>query len=370
MNNRKTYAMIDCDALAHNLKCIKKKTSKALIAVLKANAYGHGDLPVAEIAMREGCIMVAVSSLDEAIALRNQGFQDEILILGYVDPKDFDEAKKAHVTVSVISFDWIKELLVLHKDLSGMSFHIKIDSGMNRIGLKLQEEINTTIQLIEDHQGIVEGIFSHYACADEDSKDMCEKQFDFFKKIVLETHHAFKWIHIENSAAVVSYEDDFTNAARIGLVMYGISPVECSLDVNPVLSLVSHISCIKKVHQGETIGYGATYTANKECIIATLPIGYADGLLRANQSRCVFCDGEYAPIVGRICMDQCMIQLNHWVEVNTPVEIISQRIPLTAMAKDLNTIPYEILCLLSDRITRIFLQNGKEIKRINQRLHH
>lgn len=369
MYYRDTYAKIDCDAIAHNLSLIQKKTSKSLIAVLKANAYGHSDYWVAKTAMKSGCAMVAVSSLDEALALRRQGFYDQILILGHVRPKDIDTAIEHHITVSVISLEWLKEVCDIYPDVHHLLFHIKVDTGMNRIGLKELKEVNDAIDLIQKHGGIAEGIFTHYACADDESKERCVAQYLQFKNILSECDHSFKWIHCENSAAILSFEDDLTNAARCGLIMYGISPVFTKLDFKPALSLISHMTCVKQIHKGETVGYGATYKANEDCIIATLPIGYADGFLRVNQGRTLYCEGEWVEVVGRVCMDQCMIKLPHYFPCGTPVEIISRHNPLMKMAEELGMIPYELLCLLSDRIPRKIYCHGKQVAIINNRLH-
>lgn len=369
MYYRDTYAKIDCDAIAHNLSLLKKQSSKALIAVLKANAYGHNDYWAARTAMESGCCMVAVSSLDEALSLRKQGFYDQILILGHIRPQDIPIAIEQHLSVSVISAEWLNQVVACYSDLRKLIFHIKVDTGMNRIGLKKIEDVHRAIDLILDHNGIPEGIFTHYACADSESKEMCEQQFYTFKEIISACEYPFKWVHAENSAALLSYEDTLTNAARCGLAMYGISPVKSDLDLHPALSLFTHITCVKRIKKGEYVGYGAAFQAKEDCIIATLPIGYADGFLRTNQGRFLYCSHEWIEVVGRICMDQCMVKLPYMLPVGTPVEIISKHCPVTQMAKDLNTIPYEILCILSDRIPRKIYYHQQEVAIINNRLH-
>ena len=369
MYYRDTYAKIDCDAIKHNIEFVQSKTKQSLIAVLKANGYGHSDYWVAKTAMKAGCVMVAVSSLDEALALRRQGFYDQILVLGHIRPWDIEAAMEHHITVSVISLEWLDEIIYKKNDLRNLHFHIKVDTGMNRIGLKNASDVKKAISSILEHNGIVEGIFTHYACADSDDKSMCMNQLDLFKDIVSTCNYDFKWIHAENSAAALSFKDDFTNAARLGLVMYGISPVEENHDLIPALSLISHLVHVKKIKKGETVGYGATYTADEDCIIGTLPIGYADGFMRANQGRKLYCRGEWVEVVGRVCMDQCMVKLPYEIEVGASVEIISNNNPITKMANELNTIPYEILCILSDRIPRKIYMNHQQIAIINNRLH-
>lgn len=368
MYYRDTYAKIDLDAITHNIHVVQSKTNKKLFAVLKANGYGHSDFYVAKTAMKAGCTMVAVSSLDEALALRRQGFYSQILILGHIRPSDVETAIEHQITIPVVSLDWLYQVIQLNPELNGLLFHIKVDTGMNRVGIKHIEEIKEAISLIHKHNGIVEGIFTHYACADDEDKTMCDTQFSKFKEVVLNCGYTFKWVHCENSAAILSYEDELTNAARLGLVMYGVSPVSGEFDLIPALSLKSHLVRVETIKKGETVGYGATYTADEDCIVGTLPIGYADGFLRANQGRYLYCQGEWCEVIGRVCMDQCMIKLPKMFEVGTAVEIISKNNPVTKMAKELNTIPYEVLCLLSDRIPRKILKNKQQIAVVNKRL--
>lgn len=368
MYYRDTIAQINLDAIEHNIQYIQRKTPKRLIAVLKANGYGHSDFYVAKSAMEMGCVMVAVSSLDEALALRKQGFLSQILILGHIRPCDIQTAINQNITIPIISLDWLKSVVSCNSDLNHLLFHIKIDTGMNRVGLKTTNEVLEAIELVQKHNGLIEGIFTHYACADEESKEMCDSQFEQFKTIVLDSHFDFKWIHCENSAAILSYDDNFTNAARLGLAMYGVSPIVGEYDLIPALTLKTHIVRIQEIKKGETVGYGATYTADEDCFIATLPIGYADGFLRANQGRYLYCQGEWLEVVGRVCMDQCMVKSSKKFDVGTTVEIISIHTPVTKMAKELNTIPYEVLCLLSDRIPRKIMKNNQQIALINARL--
>lgn len=369
MYYRDTYIKINCDAIAHNIQTIQNITKKQLIAVVKANAYGHGDYWVANIAMNNGCVMVAVSSLDEALSLRKQGFNAQILVLGHVRPTDIQIAIDYQITIPVISLDWLHEVIHFNQDLQELCLHIKVDTGMNRVGIKSLDEVLETISIIDKHHGILEGIFTHYACADDEDKQMCDSQYNKFKELVLNCNYPFKWVHCENSAAILSYEDNLTNAARCGLVMYGISPLQESFDLKPALSLTSHLVRVQHVKKGEIVGYGATYCADEDCIIGTLPIGYADGFLRINQGRFLYCEGEWIEVVGRVCMDQCMVKLPKVFRVGTPIEILSENNPVTKMANELNTIPYEVLCMLSDRIPRRIYINNQQVAIINKRLH-
>lgn len=369
MYYRDTWAEINLDVIRENLTALKQHTNKAVFAVLKANAYGHGDYWVAKTAMECGASLVAVAHLDEALALRRQGFYDEILLLGHIRETDLSLAAAHRISLTVISLAWAKKAVALNPDLSKLKFHLKADTGMNRIGMKTSGELKEAIRLIESAHGTIEGIFTHYACADSEDLSHAQKQLDQFNHLLDEVDHPFKWIHCENSAAVLGFEDERSNACRIGIAMLGIAPINSQLPLKPALSLYSRLTCVKKIRQGESVGYGATFIADKDCFIGTMAIGYADGLLRENQGRCVIVDGEEAEIVGRVCMDQCMIKLNREVEVGTKVEIISNNMPVERMAKELHTIPYEIYCILSDRIPRVIYSYGQQIAIINNRLH-
>lgn len=365
---RDTWAEINLDAIAHNIQEIRKNNHRKLIAVLKANAYGHGDYWVAKTAIEQGACMVAVAYLDEAIGLRKQGFNDDILVLGHIRANDIDLARFAKIKLTVISLAWLKQVIDLNLDLNGLQFHLKIDTGMNRIGLKDDEEILEAISLIKQHHGQLDGIYTHYHDADGDLS-YCDQQYQHFQHVLSLLQEKPPYIHCENSAAILQYNNDCTNAMRAGLLLYGLSPIETTLKLKPALSLYSRMTHVKMVKKGETIGYGATYTAKEDCYIATLPIGYADGFIRANQGRSVIVNDEEVEIVGRICMDQCMIKLPHAYPINTKVALINEKMPVSRIAKELNTIDYEILCLLSDRIPRIVMKNQQPLAILNQRLH-
>lgn len=366
---RNTWAEIDLDKFAHNINVIKEYTNKEIFCVVKANAYGHGDFHIATQAMQNGCSYVAVSSLDEAMALRRQGFTKNILILGFVSIGDIKVAIDQKITLTCVSYDWVCELCAHYHDLSDLKLHLKVDTGMNRIGMKKLTELQDALDKLISKNAIVEGIYTHFHSADDVDKIKCERQKKWFYHIIDSLNYNFKWIHASNSDASISFTDEKCNAVRVGLALYGIKSVESNIDLKPILSLYTKITCIKEVKKNETIGYGATYQCNKDEIIATIPIGYGDGFIRANQGRFVCIDGHPYEIVGRVCMDQCMIKVDKKYPVGTKVEIISEYIPISNMAHELKMIPYEVLCLLSDRIPRIYYSNGDVIDTINLRIH-
>lgn len=365
---RGTYSEIDLNVFEDNLKHLQEYTNKPVFCVCKANAYSHSDYYIAKTAYENGCPYICVSSYDEAYSLRNQGFEGDILILGYVDPDSIEEVIRLNITISIFSYEWLEHIKTDNVDMTKLRIHLKIDTGMNRIGFKRLDEIKKAFQYLKDLNVNIEGIYTHYHSADNEDKASCEKQSNWFYQIVDLIPHKFKWIHTSNSDATLSYHDERSNAVRVGLALYGIKSVESPLQVKPVLSLYSTITHIKEVMKGETIGYGATYTCLNDSFIATIPIGYGDGFLRKNQGRFVCIDTHPYEIVGRVCMDQTMIRVDKLYPVGTPVEIIGEHIPLVKMAHELEMIPYEVLCLLSDRITKVIKHNGETIAVVNNRI--
>lgn len=357
---RKTWFEINLDAIEENVKYIKQKNKKKFIAVLKANAYGCGDIQVAQAVLEAGADMIAVSSVEEALSLRKEGYEGELLILGTTNPSDLQVLKEYHITTNAYSLEWVKKVIQL--DCKGLKVHLKVDTGMNRIGSKSLDDTKEMLELLVNHGCKVEGIFTHFACADSNTT-MTQTQFQLFKDTVESLDYSFEWIHCDNSDASVSLEEDFSNACRVGISLYGISAYEKSL--KHALSFYTTLVHVKKVQPNETIGYGATYTTEKEEWIGTIPVGYADGFIRANQDRYLLCNDQLCRVVGRVCMDQAMILLPEKMEVGSIVEIFGPHLSLEKMAEDLHTIPYEIICLISPRVTRRYIKNHQVIREDN-----
>jgi alanine racemase len=294
---------------------------------------------------------------------RNEGYTGSLLILGATDPADVSTMIEHDISVPAYCSEWVDAVLANHP--AGLKVHMKVDTGMNRIGFKDNAEIRQAIHDLTEAGAEVEGIFTHFACADTDP-EFTKVQFERFRRAVEEADHSFRWIHCDNSEATLSFKDDLSNACRFGIGMYGISDTYRGL--KHAVSLWSEIFLVKQVPAGETIGYGATYRTEAPEWIATMPIGYADGLVRKNQGRTVYIDGEYAPIVGRVCMDQTMIKLSRPMAEGTKVELFGPHLSLEAMAEDLGTIPYEIICLISERVTRIYTRNGTQVDEFNGRV--
>lgn len=360
---RQTWMEVNLDQITDNVRKIKKICGKKIIAVVKADAYGCGDRQVLQACLEGGAEMAAVSSLDEAVMLRNGGYAGEILILGTVDPEDVPQLIALHISTAAYSMEWVN--LVVRKGCRGLSVHLAVDTGMNRIGFREIDEMKEAMNRMISAGCSIDGIFTHFYCADVPDHKLTNRQSDRFEKAVKALNYPFRWIHCDNSDAALFHHDAFSNACRIGITLYGITGYTDEL--NHPVSLYSTVSMCKHVQAGETIGYGATYTAQGDEIILTAPIGYADGLIRANQGRKVYVDGTYGEIVGRVCMDQVMIKVDHEIPFGAVVEIFGPHISIESMADDLHTIPYEVLCLISPRVTRQYIYHGNTMEK-NERL--
>lgn len=352
---RDTYAIIRLDRLVENVETLYKKVNKPMMAIIKANAYGHGYKEVANALKDDQHIaMYGVATLKEAIDLRKSGIDKDILVLGAIHVEDEPLAVQYDISLTMFSFEYLDEIKRQHQGDKPLKIHIKIDTGMNRLGFKTIEDYESLMKHIDPQTIDVEGIFTHFATADDEKQDdEYQKQVDMFHQFI--KNQKFKYIHCQNSAAMLYHPEKESNLARIGIAMYGVDPSgEENDELKQVMSLYSKVAMVKVVPKGEKIGYGMTYQTSEDEYIATIPIGYADGLIRANQGRNVFINGQYYPIVGRVCMDQIMVRVDENVKVHDKVEIFGDHISLSSMAKDLHTIPYEITCLISERVARVY----------------
>ena len=351
---RDTYAIVRLDHLVYNVETLYQKVKKPMMAIIKANAYGHGYKQVADALKNNPHIaMYGVATLKEAVDLRNSGIDKDILVLGAIPLEDEHIAVQYDISLTMFSFEYLEEIKKCHTGDKPVKIHIKLDTGMNRLGFKSEKEYEHLMRNIDPDVFNVEGIFTHFATADEPAKDdEYDKQEQLFHTIV--KNQKFKYVHCQNSAAMLYHPEKQSNLARIGIAMYGVDPTgEENDELKQVMSLYSKVAMVKVVPAGEKIGYGMTYTAKTDEYIATIPIGYADGFIRANQGRNVYINGKYYPIVGRVCMDQMMVKVDETVKPHD-VEIFGSHISLCSMAKELNTIPYEITCLINERVERIY----------------
>ena len=351
-----TWAEIDLNAFHDNITYYRENTDKEVMLVLKANAYGHGDIVLAQHAESWGFHHFAVASIDEGIHLRKYGIQGYILVLGPTILSQVEKAIEHNIVLTIPSLDYAKSL---PDHLDGLKVHIKIDSGMHRIGIRTLEEFKETIQCLQNKNITIEGAFSHYAKSDEKTDLTTLNQYEFYKHMIEESGFPFQYIHIANSNAITSTNDSLSNMVRAGIGIYGYSVYD---KMKPVLSLYTRLTQVKKIEANEGVGYGLEYVSQEPEWIGTVSIGYADGWNRMQKNQSVYIDGTITHFVGKICMDQSMIHLDKEYPLDTPVELIGPHISLVERATTLGTIPHEILTSISERVPRLFLEDGKLIE--------
>lgn len=367
---RDTWAEVNLDHIYDNIIAIKNKLQyeTQIIAVVKANGYGHGSVQVARVALEAGASALAVALLEEALILRNAFTDIPILVLGRVPARFAPLAAEKQITLTFFQAEWLSELTEYTFE-NPVQVHMKWDTGMGRIGLRTESELKHVLETLkETPQALLTGVYTHFASADEDNLSYFHTQNREFEQMV----SLFKqeWsdpesvaFHTGNSAASIRFPELMYNYIRFGISMYGLYPskevkAEEEIKLKQAFSLHSKLVHVKKIAPGETVSYGQTYTAEKDEWIGTLPIGYGDGWIRKLQGFHVLIDGKYVPIVGRICMDMTMIRLDREYDVGTKVTLIGQQqneiIRMDDVADYLETINYEIPCILNERIPRIY----------------
>ena len=371
MNPSRVYVGVDLAAISDNVKSIMNKVGPdvKVMAVIKTDGYGHGAVAIAHALNEIGVYSFAVATIDEARELRASGIRNPILILGYVFPNDLQDVIDYNVTSTVFSYDSAKMISdYAAKRGKVAKIHIKLDTGMGRIGFVPGEESAAEIKRIFDLKNIeVEGVFTHFATADEADLGPSKAQAKLFEDFVnsLEADgYFFKIRHICNSAGVLVMDGNYDNMVRAGIIIYGLRPsaeVKCDIDLKPALELVSHVAYVQEVGAGFTVSYGSTYTTSGKTKIATIPVGYGDGYPRSlsNKGR-VIVNGCYAPIIGRVCMDQFMVDVTDVPDVKQGDEVIligkqgDCEITVDEIADIAGTINYEIVCGINKRVPRIF----------------
>ncbi|HEL1040935.1 TPA: alanine racemase [Streptococcus equi subsp. zooepidemicus] len=359
--HRPTVARVDLEAIRANIDHIHQHIPKKVrtYAVVKANAYGHGAVAVSK-AVEDQVDGYCVSNLDEALELRQAGIDKEILILGVILASELQLAIKHQLTITVASLEWLELAKKESVDFSQLHVHVKVDSGMGRIGVRSLAEANQLISVLSDMGVQLDGIFTHFATADESDHVMFDKQLTFFKQLVAQLDKRPALVHASNSATSLWHSETIFSAIRLGIVIYGLNPSGNSLSLpcplKEALSLESRLVHVKQIQAGDSVGYGASYVAADSEYVGTLPIGYADGWTRNMQGFQVLVEGERCDIIGRVSMDQLTIRLPQAYPIGTKVTLIGQQgkqvITATDVADYRGTINYEVLCLLSDRIPR------------------
>lgn len=369
---RPAWAEIDLDALAHNVREIRRiiDPRAQIMAVVKANGYGHGVEPVSRTALRNGADWLGVALLQEAILLREKGINAPVVILGYTPDEDVEEVVAHDIGQTIFTWEGALAMAAAARRLGKTAkIHIKIDTGMGRIGFPPDKETVETVFRIAHLPGVeVEGIYTHFAAADETDKSYTEEQFGRFiwllKQLAARGVY-IRWRHCANSAALLDLQYTHLDLVRPGIVIYGLFPsAEVRHDtvrLVPVMSLKARVAFVKDVPTGASISYGRTYVAEKPKRIATIPLGYADGYSRllSNKGE-VLIKGHRAPVVGRVCMDQLMVDVTHIPGVIQGDEVVllgrqgDEVITAEEIAARLGTINYEIVCMISERVPRLY----------------
>ena len=362
---------IDLDALKHNFEQIKKVTAPGagILAVVKADAYGHGALETAKTLIDSGAAGLCLATIDEAVELRKHGITVPMMTLGFTDPSRFEDAVKYDVQQSVYSFEIAKAISEeASKQGKTCKIHIKLDTGMGRIGFKTDgsetDDIirSCTLPGIEPY-----GVFSHFAAADTDDDEYTKYQFDLFMKqidVLAQKGIHFTKRHICNSAGILRFPEMHLDLVRAGIILYGLMPPGCpepvrKIDLKPVMNWYAKVIHIKTVPVGTTISYGRHFTAERPTEVTTVGIGYADGLSRklSNGFELVI-GGKRCPIIGNICMDMCMVDttdLEERPKVGDKVTVFGSTRPADELAEALGTINYEITCDVGKRVRRLYV---------------
>jgi len=368
---RPTWAEIDLAAFRHNFREIERKLRKgvSILSVVKADGYGHGMEEIARASLSCGAKILGVANIEEGIFLRKRGIRAPILVLGSVYPlSNFTYILRYDLSPTICSLVASEELSkIARRAKKKVRVHIKVDTGMGRIGISAENAVDLVQRVLQLPGIIVEGIYTHLAAADSDYEFTVE-QIRKFQSVVDELERdniRIKYKHAANSTAVLSYPDAHFNLARPGISLYGLAPfagAEKEIDLKPVLQLKTKIVFIKRVKKGTSISYGRTWRAEKDSVIATLPIGYADGYNRllSNRAEVLICE-KRVPIVGRVCMDMCMVDVTSLPDVKVGEEVVligsqgKERITADEIAKIIGTITYEVVCGISKRVPRIYL---------------
>ncbi|MFH2220048.1 MAG: alanine racemase [Pseudomonadota bacterium] len=378
------WAEVDLQAVAHNVRELRRVTrpEARLMAVVKANAYGHGVLEVARRALQSGADLLGVARLNEAIALREAGFEVPVLIFGYTPPADARRLFEFDLTQTVYACETAEALSrVARANGKKITVHLKVDTGMGRLGL-LTDSLRPSVPGKEAPGGAVreaesiarfkglelEGIYTHFATADSAEKSFAEKQIELFMDFLNKLRHAGLEVpirHAANSGAIIDMPETHLDMVRAGISLYGLYPSnevdKRRISLRPAMALKARVVHLKKVPAGFSVSYGCTHETPEPTTIATVPVGYADGFNRRLSSRGrMLVAGETAPIIGRVCMDQTMIDVGHIPQVDVGDEVVifgrqnNAAISVEEIAADLDTINYEIVSALTARIPRIY----------------
>lgn len=380
---KRTWAEISLNAIEHNYNVIRNKVADGtkVCCVIKADGYGHGAVELSQIYEKLGADFFAVSNIDEGIEIRKGGSKLPIVILGYTPVSETKNLAAYNISQAVFSLEYAKELSekCVEEDCI-CKMHIKVDSGMSRIGFMCQEFPRDEYSVEEICEACclpnleVEGLFTHFCVSDEDAegREFTNKQYENFiyvRDSLKRRGVDISVVHCSNSGAIEDYPETCCDMVRAGIILYGLAPsskLADRLDLVPAMTLKTVVAFVKEVQKGATISYGRTFTADRKMKIATVPIGYADGFIRQNaKDGYMTVNGKKAKIVGRICMDQTMLDVTDIEDVKTGDEVVvfgtgeNGEPTADSLAENTGTINYETVCLVGKRVPRIYIKDGK-----------
>lgn len=377
----RTEAAIDLNAVEYNYINTRNKLPKdvKILCVVKADAYGHGAVEISKM-LDDKADFFGVACIEEAVELKKADIKKPVLVLGYVFTGAYDIAVKYDIRIPVFSYESAKALSdEAVRQNKTVPFHFCIDTGMSRIGFQVNEESADICKKITQLPNIeAEGLFSHFATADEENLDKSiaqQNKFDRFVDMLKKRDIEIPIKHLNNSAGIMNFEKHY-DMCRMGIILYGLYPsheVDKSLlSVKPVMSWLSHISHLKTLEAGREISYGGTYVTTKNTVVATIPVGYADGYPRSlSNIGKVIINGKYAPILGRVCMDQFMVDVTDIddIKIGTKVTLVGKdgdaRLTMEEVSEAAGSFNYELPCRISRRVPRTFYKDGKMIEYIN-----
>ncbi len=382
MEYRRIYAKIDLDALEHNFSLIKSKLPDGtrLMPIIKADAYGHGAVEVAKF-LEGRCSAFGLAVLDEAIELRHAGITTPMLLLGYTAPEQYGIAIENNVSLTVFDLYDARILDSVAAKLGKKAkVHIAVDTGMSRIGFQVTEgDADDAAKIFELEHIEVKGIFSHFSTADEADKTYAQGQkelFDRFVRMMRARGCTAEILHMNNSAGIMEMSDTHYDMVRAGIILYGLYPSDEvnkeDFPLRPVMELITHISHIKTLPAGRGISYGRTYVTDKETRVATIPVGYADGYPRALSGKGhVLIHGVPCPILGRVCMDQMMVDISELPDANVGDRVVlfgtdnGHHLSVEEVAELAYSFNYEFVCNIGRRVPKAYFKNGEHIKTVS-----
>lgn len=350
---RNTYVEVNVKNIENNVRMIIERYNEYeyYFGVVKADCYGHNNLETVKAIINGGCNYLAVATLDEALEIRREIKGIPILCLGIIPVEFLSECEENNITITISNLEYLKKMF--KQETKNLKVHIKINSGMNRLGINNKEEFNSVYRLLKERNYLIEGVYTHvYNPTDS---DVTKNQFRKFEEITSEINlNEIPIVHICASDATMLYpKATYVNGCRLGIAMYGLTEVS-GLELLPTFGLYSEIIQINVV-ENETVGYNGVYKVKDKEKIAVIPIGYADGIIRKNTGRKVYINDKTYQIVGNICMDMMFVKVDDTVKVGDKIVIIRDIEHIEEIAKHLETIPYEILCSISKRVPRIYV---------------